>query len=360
LLALPAENAAPDTPARLVWAGPENADVGAMGAARVSARELARDEYRRLLYVAMTRAAERLVVCGAEGERGRPQGCWYDLVHDALKENVVEEPADDGNGIVWRYRKTAEKLAEPKKESVKETKPFALTEWLKRDAPKDAPGRKIISPSSAYQNELDFSDEMAAPPPGVPPQGGREQNVFAARQSALRRGNLVHRLMQSLPDIAPERRADAANRYLAREAARAAQIGKLSDAECREIASQVLAMLDDPRFVELFAPGSRAELPIVGHFGDRMVAGQVDRLVVTPDAVLIADYKTNHPAPGSLEDAKKHHPAYVTQLALYRDVLARLYPGRPVCAALVWTEVPHLMEIPADALDAALTQLTLA
>jgi ATP-dependent helicase/nuclease subunit A len=360
LLALPAENAAPDTPARLVWAGPENADVGAMGAARVSARELARDEYRRLLYVAMTRAAERLIVCGAEGERGRPRGCWYDLVHDALKNNTVEEPADDGVGIVWRYRKTAETSAAPKKESVKETKTFALPEWLERDAPKDGPRRKIISPSSAYENELDFSDETTALLPGAPPQGGREQNVFAARQNALRRGNLVHRLMQSLPDIAPEHRADAANRYLAREAARAAQTGTLSEAECREIASQVLAMLDDPRFAELFAPGSRAELPIGGHFGDRMVAGQVDRLVVTPDAVLIADYKTNRPAPRSLEDTKKHHPAYVTQLALYRDVLARLYPGRPVRVALVWTEVPHLMEIPADALDAALTQLTLA
>ncbi len=119
-------------------------------------------------------------------------------------------------------------------------------------------------------------------------------------------------------------------------------------------------MLDDPRFAALFAPGSRAELPIAGRVGNRMVAGQVDRLVVTPNAVLIADYKTNRPAPRSLDEVKHYHQDYLVQLALYRAVLMRLYPGRTVGAALVWTETPQLMEIPADALDAALKSLTLS
>ncbi len=54
------------------------------------------------------------------------------------------------------------------------------------------------------------------------------------------------------------------------------------------------------------------------------VSGQVDRLVVTADAVLIADYKSNRPAPRRIEDVP---PAYVRQLALYRAVLTRLYPA---------------------------------
>jgi ATP-dependent helicase/nuclease subunit A len=87
------------------------------------------------------------------------------------------------------------------------------------------------------------------------------------------------------------------------------------------------------------------------------LAGQVDRLVVMPDAVLIADYKTNRPAPRTLDEATARYPAYIKQLALYRDVLARLYPDRPVRAALVWTDTPELMEIPAAALDRVLTTI---
>jgi ATP-dependent helicase/nuclease subunit A len=116
----------------------------------------------------------------------------------------------------------------------------------------------------------------------------------------------------------------------------------------------MLAVLDDTRFAPLFAPGSRAEVPIVGRINGRPLSGQVDRLVVTPEAILIGDYKTNRPAPLRLEEVP---PGYVTQLALYRAVLTKLYPGRPIRAALVWTEVPDIMEIPSSALDASLTTL---
>jgi ATP-dependent helicase/nuclease subunit A len=164
----------------------------------------------------------------------------------------------------------------------------------------------------------------------------------------------MHRLMQSLPDIAPERRAQAARRHLDR----AGQ--DFTEAERDAIARQVLALLDDARFAALFAPGSRAELPIVGRIGGHVVSGQVDRLAVTEESVLIADYKTNRPAPRTFDDVQNRFPGYLAQLALYRAVLLRLYPDRPVRAALVWTEVPELMEIPASALNAALAVLIAA
>ena len=122
---------------------------------------------------------------------------------------------------------------------------------------------------------------------------------------------------------------------------------------------QVRAVLDDPRFSELFSAGSRAEVSIVGHLMQEghpiAVSGQVDRLVVTPDAVLIADYKTNRPAPSRIDDVP---PAYVTQLALYRAVLARLYPDKAIRTVLIWTDVPDLMEISAASLDQALSLVT--
>jgi ATP-dependent helicase/nuclease subunit A len=168
------------------------------------------------------------------------------------------------------------------------------------------------------------------------------------------RGNIVHRLMQSLPDVPEPARAEAARRYIAR------QQTDFSEAECGGIVDGVLAMLADGRFAALFAPGSRAEVPIVGRLGGDTVNGVVDRLVVAPGEVLIADYKTNRPAPRSLAETQERYQSYVKQLALYRAVLIRIYPGRPVRAALVWTDIPDLAEIPAEALDAALAGLTTA
>jgi ATP-dependent helicase/nuclease subunit A len=177
--------------------------------------------------------------------------------------------------------------------------------------------------------------------------------AHADRQKAMQRGTLVHRLLQALPDIAPAQRHDAVSGYLARAAR------SFTAAEREKMATQVNALLADTRFAELFAPGSRAEVPIVGRITHKgrpyNISGQVDRLVVTGTTVLIADYKTNHPAPRRPEDVPE---SYVRQLALYREVLARLYPGRDIRAALLWTHVPDLMVLSPDALDEALARFT--
>ena len=158
--------------------------------------------------------------------------------------------------------------------------------------------------------------------------------------------------MQSLPDIPPERRSDAARQYIAR------QKTDFTEPECDTIVEQTLAVLADPRFAALFSPGSRAEVPIVGRVGKETVTGVVDRLVVAPDAILIADYKTNRVVPRSFAEMAERYQGYIKQLALYRAVLMQLYPDRPVRAALVWTAVPELGEIPQEALDAVRSSLT--
>jgi ATP-dependent helicase/nuclease subunit A len=168
---------------------------------------------------------------------------------------------------------------------------------------------------------------------------------IAQRARALQRGVLVHRLLQSLPDLAAERRRDLALNYLARNAQ------NWTEAEREALAAKVLALISEPRFAPVFAPGSRAEVPVVGRHEGRLVSGQIDRLVVTPAEILIVDYKTNHAPPVAAAEAPQ---GYVRQLALYRAVLTKLYPQRPVRAALLWTEIPDLMEISVSALDAGL------
>jgi ATP-dependent helicase/nuclease subunit A len=331
LLTLAQAAAAPGAPCPLAWAVRKDDDVGPMSDARAAGIGAAENEYRRLLYVAMTRAADRLVICGATGERGKPGGCWYDLVAQALTQHCSEEPADDGDGTVFRFRKSAlpEEAIVPGA-ATRAAARSSLPDWLTHDAPFERGAVAPLSPSSAY-------DETVL----VPGAGGGGE-----RQQALARGAAMHRLLQSLPDLPQPARAEAARRYLAH--------GKAVDpADHARMVDQALAVLDDHRFASLFKPGSRAEVPIVGRLAPSgwpplAVSGQVDRLVVTADAVLIADYKTNRPAPASPPEP------YVAQLALYRAVLAQLYPGKAIRAALIWTDVPELVEISSTALDAAL------
>jgi ATP-dependent helicase/nuclease subunit A len=120
-------------------------------------------------------------------------------------------------------------------------------------------------------------------------------------------------------------------------------------------AEEAVATLALPDAAALFSPGSRAEAPVVGMVdttsGRVAISGQIDRLAITADAVLFADIKTNRPPPLRVEDVPR---IYRRQLALYRALLAAIYPDRPVRGFLLWTDGPRLMEVPAELLDAAL------
>jgi ATP-dependent helicase/nuclease subunit A len=181
-------------------------------------------------------------------------------------------------------------------------------------------------------------------------RGIRSGESMQMRTRAMQRGTLAHRLLQSLPDVAAGRRREAALQYLARNAA------GWPAGEREGFADKLLAVIADTRFAPVFAVGSRAEVGIVGRLErpgrqPMLVSGQIDRLVVMPDQVLIVDFKTNHNPPLLPQEAPA---AYVRQLALYGAVLKKLYPQLPVRAALLWTETPDLMEISTPALDAAL------
>jgi ATP-dependent helicase/nuclease subunit A len=154
----------------------------------------------------------------------------------------------------------------------------------------------------------------------------------------FQRGLLIHRLMQTLPDLAPESAEPAARRFLAR-----ATHG-LDPAEQNEIARETMAVLRHPDFSALFGPGSRAEVPVVGLIDGKALSGRLDRLVVTETEVLIVDYKTNRPPPLELAGVA---PAYLSQLRAYRAALDRIYPDKRVRTLLLWTDGPRLMEVDA-------------
>ncbi len=339
LINLPQGNAAPNASRVVVWAGRKADDPANVAAARTAMLADTEDEYRRLLYVAMTRAADRLIVGGCMPGNVRTVRAfsWYDLIDKGLSNSGLElQEFEKAGGKVRRYSRPEDVAVSATPAVAPEAAaPIALPAWLRSSAPPEAPADNLLRPSDPAEDE-----------------GHRVKTGESIRERAraLQRGTLVHRLLQSLPDLASERRRDAAQRYLERNAA------DWTEDEREALAGRVLALIDNPRFAEVFAAGSRAEVSIVGRLqrlaGPKaLVSGQIDRLVVTPSEVLIVDFKTNHAPPSRLAEAPA---AYLRQLALYRAVLTRLYPERPIRAALLWTETPELMEISAPALDAAL------
>jgi ATP-dependent helicase/nuclease subunit A len=345
LIRMPQGNAAPDAPGVVLWAGRKADDLAPVAAARAAMKEETEDEYRRLLYVAMTRAADRLIVGGVlPGNRNAVRDLsWYDLIRKGLDASDLQlSELETAHGPVKRYSRAGD-VEPPAPAAV--TPPDSVTvelpAWLRSAAPPEEPADTLLRPSDPAENESDGHAVVSA-------------ESRSARERALKRGTLTHRLLQSLPDVAPERRETAARDYLQRNARDC-----FTDEERDALARQVLALIADPAFAPLFAEGSRAEVSIAGRVARRgkppaLVSGQIDRLVVTAQDVLIVDYKTNHLPPRSAAEAPD---AYVRQLALYRDVLQRLYPARPVRCALLWTETAAWMEIPASALDAELQSI---
>jgi ATP-dependent helicase/nuclease subunit A len=326
----------------VVWAGRKAEDPLGVAAARAAMLGETEDEYRRLLYVAMTRAADRLIIggCMPGNMNTVRKSSWYDLIARGLANSGLQtEDIETPDGVVKRYSRPEDVAASAGVAAVPaKAGPAELPPWLLTAAPREVAAGSPLRPSDPIED------------------GGhraRTGESLQLRARALQRGTLVHRLLQSLPDVATDRRHDVALRYLARNA------DGWTDRDQEALAEGVLALIGDIRFAAVFSPGSRAEVSIVGRLDrpDRppaLVSGQIDRLVVTPGEVLIVDYKTNHAPPASAAEAPS---GYVRQLALYRAVLGKIYPQRPVRAALLWTETPELMEISTPALDAQLATI---
>jgi ATP-dependent helicase/nuclease subunit A len=194
-----------------------------------------------------------------------------------------------------------------------------LPDWVHRPPPAEPDPPRPLTPSRP----------SGAEPPALSP-------LVAQGRDRFKRGLLVHRLLQALPELPIEEREVAARRFLALSTHR------LTAEEQDEIRRETLAVLDHPDFAALFGPGSQAEVPLIGLIGGQALSGQIDRLVVAEDRVLIVDYKSLRPPPDS-EHAVA--PIYLRQLAAYQAALERIYPDREIRCALLWTEGPRLMPI---------------
>ena len=327
---LPDTMAAPDRTPKLLW--PEDADGVALPiwspnrdtdvAISAEARRVAADkrdqEYHRLLYVAMTRAEDRLYVAGWGTKRASTASTWYQMIRDGL-EPIAEA---EGDRLVVESRQT-----DPPDGTVGAIEPPVPTRVL--------PGWATSPPIADTHPPRPLSPSRLEPemPVRSPFQDGGTRR--------FRRGRIIHYLLQWLPLVEPERRETAARGYLARP------VHDLDTAEKELYLLETMRLLNDPALQDVFDGDALAEVPIVGMVGEGdnaiVLSGRIDRLLVRDDVVTVIDFKTNRPPPVRVEDV----PAgYLRQMAAYRVLLSDIYPDRAIRCALLWTDGPNLMELP--------------
>ena len=345
---VPRPSGAPDP---VIWQVKGTSKLAPVKSATAAKDARDREERNRLLYVAMTRARDRLYISGFEGKNGRASGCWYDLMFDSLTPTFEKLQHSDGTPL-WRLETPQSappgksKTAHTEAESAQTLPAFAAMRAanepqlsiplapsrLEPYAP-DAEGEPLVAPRTAS----DPATGQSVPSPSALTDGNR-----------FLRGTITHALLQYLPEIADGERKSAATGFVARRGAALSAKARVS------IVRETLAILNASEFAPIFSIQSRAEVPISavlprpsGKGPALRLSGQIDRLLVTDRDVMIIDYKTNRPPPLELLGIA---PAYLFQLAAYALALKEIYPGKQLRAALLWTDGPRLMEIPANIL----------
>ena len=278
--------------------------------------------------MALTRARDRLYVCGFENRRGVREGSWYALARAAAE--TLGRPITRHGEKAHAFGHIDNEAHGAETVTAAEARP--LPGWMTRPAPSERVSPRLIRPSDA----LDMPEQQPYSP-------------LRAGANRFRRGNVVHALLARLPDVAPDARRALAIKF--------AMAQGLDADDAAALADETLRLFDDPQFAPAFAPeakngGSRAEVAFLAALPElgpgAQVNGRVDRLAVTDTDVLILDFKTNRPPPVREEDVS---PVYLTQMALYRAAAARIFPGRRIVCGLVWTDGPTLMRLSGAILD---------
>ena len=304
--------------------------------ARQAATTLRTEEDNRLLYVAMTRARDGLVIGGWEKPNGvrRLDGSDYALLSAAIKATKTAIENEDGTVSI-----TAEQTAKIDDKREKEPKlppkkPVDdAADWLFRPAPMDDKSGRPIRPS---QPGLDHDPQSLA-------AGVAKQNA-QSRQIGLAYGKLAHRLLEQLPATDAAVRRDRAVQI-------AGQSRDVPDAMAASLIDKLLTLIDLPAFAPLFSKDALVEVPINGRLNGIGIAGQIDRLFIDDKRIILADFKTGQPPENAIPRS------YLHQMALYDGLLQKIYPGRDIECWLVWVDTLDYQPIGRDAREQALADI---
>ncbi|SMX24999.1 double-strand break repair helicase AddA [Boseongicola aestuarii] len=283
------------------------------------------EERQRLLYVAMTRAKNWLIVGGVEKASGEGDNRWHKAVAEGLLAAGAKRVIDDEAEILrlefgaWPAHIPSEKLY---LETFFAQTPALFYEPVKPRTPKPKP----LNPSKLG---------------GAKIVGGTVDDALS--QAAMQRGTDIHLLLEALPALPEETWEAAALRLLPNAADR----GDLLNEARQSILS----------FPEVFAPDSLAEVDLSASLPtlDGTLAGTVDRLIIAEDHVLAVDFKTNQIVPDTAETTPD---GLLRQMAAYLEALEQIFPSHRIDLAILWTATPSLTHLPHGIVRPALARAT--
>ena len=286
LIHLSRANVAPHAPAVVVWAGKKADDPAAVAAARTAMLGETEDEYRRLLYVAMTRAADRLIVggCMPGNMNTVRKHSWYDLIVKGLgNSGLHEQIIETADGPVKRYSRPEDVArATGAAVALNTAAPAELPPWLRVSIPAETSAVNLLRPSDRTEDD------------GHRTRTGESAADTRTRLAARNAGTPAAAIIARCRNRATPRRGAAIPRPQCRRLDRrrprsAGGKGAGPDRRCP-------LRIGFPR--PAAAPRSRSLDDWIGRDSTpALVSGQIDRLVAMPDEVLIVDYKTNHAPP---------------------------------------------------------------
>ncbi|HFB2048450.1 MAG TPA: ATP-dependent helicase/nuclease subunit A [Hyphomicrobiaceae bacterium MAG_BT-2024] len=319
----------------------------ANGLAKITSRE--EEEHNRLLYVALTRARDRVYIAGYENKNRRSKQCWYDTIWDGLQDNLCLKH-DVGGDKVWRIEstQTQEVLVKSQINST-EVPVVQLPAWALCKAPQASQPTVLFSQSCLESSETNPEMKTSIFAEKKSQEYRLAETLFTSPlnkelESRFLRGRLIHTLLNNLQMYSHEEYHGIAEQYIH-------MYGKSLGTQTRaSIIEEVLNVITDPICSSAFEREAQTDVSIIADLISPFpndpplkVSGKIDRLVKTSDGILIIDFKSNRYPPETLN---KVNPTYLMKLAAYSLAIRNIYPSVSVRAALIWTFRPTVMEVP--------------
>ncbi len=270
------------------------------------------EEYRRLMYVAVTRAEDRMIFCGFRKKNKASEESWYQL----FKNSFTHIAKVDEKQKVWTYRSNQDIEQENKNPLSQEPAIEPIPNFMHTPAAKEKPLSKPLTPSKPDEE-----------PAVVSPLTIRDDSHF------FKRGSIIHKLLQIIPDILAENRRSFIAEFLKHKA---------PEFDAEEITAEVMNLLDNNEFGGVFGANSKAEVPIMGEINGKIVSGQIDRLIINQDNIIVVDFKTNRRPPQNAADIPE---VYRSQLGAYKALLQKIYPDKEVKTFILWTNTAQIMPL---------------
>ncbi len=271
------------------------------------------EEYRRLLYVATTRAEDTMIFCGFKKKNKIPDNSWYSIF-----KNIFTKFADN-NKNVWIYKNEQLLKIEEKKIAPNYDTEDNIPDFMFVPAESEKPLSKPLTPSKPDEE-----------PAAISPLHIVDDTIL------YKRGTIIHKLLQFVPDIYKDKQSEAITKYLKNIAP------DFSEEERNNICNDIISLINNPDFGIVFGANSQAEVPIMGEINEKIISGQIDRLIITDKKIIIVDYKTNRNTPQTVDEVPQ---IYLSQLSDYKALLQKIYPQKEIETYILWTNNAFMMKI---------------